>query len=333
MASRGSASVTMADVAASAGVSRALVSIVMRDAPGASPETRARVRHVAAQMGYRPDHRARLLGRTRSRSIGVGFELRGEFHSGFLEHLYAAADATDYELIISPTAPSRSEEASVRALLEYRCESLILVGSRLSSTALDELAAKQPVVVVARSVRSQNVDVVRTDDALGARMAVDHLVELGHQDIAHVHGGTAAGATERRRGYRDAMRRHGLTEHVRLIPGGSLERDGELAARQLIASDMPTAITAFNDSCAAGLMAVLRLQGVAIPRDVSITGFDDAPVAELESVSLTTIAQDTATLAAATLDRAIGRLGGPTIEPHETVIAPRLIMRATTGAA
>lgn len=331
MAPRESSSVTMADVARQAGVSRALVSIVMRDVPGASAETRAHVRRVAAEMGYQPDQRARLLGRSRSRTIGVGFELRGEFHSGLLERLYAVADSTGYELILSPSAPSRPDAVAVRSLLSYRCESLILIGSRLPAPALDELAAKVPVVVVARPARGARVDVVRTDDVRGARMAVDHLVGLGHTDIVHVDGGDAPGATERRRGYRAAMRAHGLGDRIRLVRGERAERDGEMAAHDLLASGLPTAATAFNDSCASGMMAVLRGRGVTVPGQLSLIGFDDASIAGLESVSLSTIAQDTAALADAALDRAISRIESRSSEPMETVLEPRLVVRSTTA--
>ncbi len=330
MAPRESSSVTMADVARQAGVSRALVSIVMRDVPGASAETRAHVRRVAAEMGYQPDQRARLLGRSRSRTIGVVFELRGEFHSGLLERLYTVADSSDYELILSPSAPSRPEVVSVRSLLAYRCESLILIGSRLPAAALDELGEKVPVVVVARPARGARVDVVRTDDVRGARMAVDHLVGLGHTDVVHVDGGDAPGATERRRGYRAAMRTHGLADRIRLVHGERTERDGELAAHDLLTSGLPTAVTAFNDSCASGMMAVLRRQGVTIPDQLSLVGFDDATIAGLESVSLSTIAQDTAALADAALDRAITRIESRSSEPMETVLQPRLVVRSTT---
>ncbi|MFN8192530.1 MAG: LacI family DNA-binding transcriptional regulator [Nocardioidaceae bacterium] len=332
MAPRKSTSVTMSDVAEAAGVSRALVSIVMRDAPGASAETRAHVRRVATEMGYQLDHRARLLRRSRTRTIGVAFQLRGEFHTGFLERLYNAAVGSGYELIISPHSPNRTEATAVQDLLAYRCESVILIGPHLRTSALDELAAQVPVVVVARSVRTRSVDVVRTDDVQGAKLAVDHLVSLGHRDIAHVHAGDAGGSLERRRGYQAAMRRHGLADHIRLVGGGLVERDGERAAKALLEDGLPTAVCMFNDSCAVGLMSILRLRGVDIPGRLSVTGFDDASVAGLESVSLTTVAQDTSALAAAALDRAITRIESRSVDPAETVVPPRLVVRSTTAA-
>src|SRR5918994_646277 len=119
---------TLADVAAHAGVSVALVSIVMRDAAGASAATRERVRRAAEELGYRPDSRARLLRRTRSRLIGVVFGVQHPFHGDLVSGLYQAADRIGYELALSAVTAARDEPRAVRSLLQDRCEALILLG-------------------------------------------------------------------------------------------------------------------------------------------------------------------------------------------------------------
>src|ERR687889_2693172 len=205
---------TLADVAAHAGVSVPLVSIVMRDAPGASAATRERVRRAAHELGYRPDIRARMLRRTRSRLIGVVFGGQHAFHGDLVSGLYAAADAAEYELALSAVTPGRDERRAVASLLQDRCEALVLLGPHSPTAALADLATRLPVVVVARSVRSAAVDVVRTADAEGMHLAVDHLVALGHRDVVHVDGGRAPGAAERRRGHHGAARMHGLEPRV-----------------------------------------------------------------------------------------------------------------------
>src|SRR5919107_329641 len=207
---------TLADVAAHAGVSVPLVSIVMRDAPGASAATRERVRRAAHELGYRPDIRARMLRRTRSRLIGVVFGVQHAFHGDLVSGLYAAADAADYELALSAVTPGRDERRAAASLLQDRCEALVLLGPLLPTSYLAEIAATIPVVVVARTVRHRGVDVIRTDDAAGLHQAVDHLVDLGHSRIAHIDGGRAPGAAERRRGYREALDLHRLAP---LAPG------------------------------------------------------------------------------------------------------------------
>jgi DNA-binding LacI/PurR family transcriptional regulator len=334
MRSRGRpATVTMEDVAQRAGVSRALVSIVFRGVQGASPETRARVMKAAEDLAYRPDRRARLLGSHRSRTIGVVYGLHREFHAELVEQLYRGVDTSGFDLALGATAPSRGERAAVRSLLEFRCEALLLVGPTMRRRDLDELASRVPVVVLARGLRGSPVDVVRTDDEAGARLAVRHLADLGHTAVVHVDGGRAPGAAERRRGYRSAMRELGLDDQVRYVPGGLTDEDGERAAAQLwTEGSPPTAVTAFNDHCAAGLLQTARGHGVDVPGELSVVGYDDSHIAGLSSIALTTVAQDAHALADEALRLAIGRAEEAEGVPKEIVVPPRLVVRSTTAA-
>ena len=143
---------TMEDVAIRAGVSRALVSIVFRDLPGASPETRERVRAAAADIGYRPDHRARLLSRRETRLLGVTFGLGHEFHNDMVIELYTAAAAAGYELVLSGITPGRSEAQAIQELMSLRCDGLILLGPTMKAADLDAIGQLTPTVSVARSV-------------------------------------------------------------------------------------------------------------------------------------------------------------------------------------
>jgi len=127
---------TMADVAKAAGISTALVSIVMRGVPGASDATRARVLRIADELGYVPDERARKLRQSRSRVLGVAFELQQPFHGDLVERLYAAAAAHGYDIALSAVAPTRDEPTAVEALLRERCEAVVLLGSRFTDDGL-----------------------------------------------------------------------------------------------------------------------------------------------------------------------------------------------------
>jgi DNA-binding LacI/PurR family transcriptional regulator len=320
---------TLEDVAARAGVSRALVSIVVRDAPGASAATRARVRQAADELGYRPDTRARLLSRGRSRLLGVVFGVAHPFHGDLVDGVYPAAERAGYDVALSAVTPRRDEERAVGSLLQDRCEALLLLGPGLPAARLAELAGRLPVVVVARAVRHRSLDVVRTADAAGQRSAVEHLLGLGHRSVAHVDGGRAPGAAERRRGYRDTLREHGLPD--RLVPGGLTEDDGAAAARVLLGGPLPTAVTVFNDRCATGLLDVLRRAGVRVPEQVSVVGYDDSRLARLSHVALTTVAQDADRLTELAVTRAVARLEGPAIRDREQIVAPRLVIRSTTA--
>ncbi len=322
---------TLADVAARAGVSVALVSIVIRGAPGASAVSRQRVLQAADELGYRPDTRARLLRSSRSRLLGVVFGVHHAFHGDLVTGLYTAADRAGYELALSAVTPQRDEGRAVASLMQDRCEALVLLGPHAPTAQLAELAGRLPVVVVARAARHRALDVVRTADGLGLHQAVDHLVALGHRRITHVDGGRAPGAADRRRGYRDAMLRHGLDAEIRLLPGGLTEEDGAAAARALLDLDpRPSAVTVFNDRCALGVLDVLQRAGLAVPGDVSVVGYDDSRLARLSHVNLTTIAQDTEQITTLAVTRAVDRLDGTPVTERELIVAPRLVVRATT---
>ena len=321
---------TLADVAAAAGVSTALVSIVMRNAPGASPASRARVLEQAERLGYRPDSRARLLRSDRSRLLGVVFGVQDAFHGDVVTGLYDAATRAGYELTLSAFTPGRDEHRAIGSLLQDRCEALILLSHTSPVRELAELAARMPTVVLMRPVRDRAVDVVRTDDRRGLHQAVDHLVELGHRRIAHIDGARALSSADRRRGYREAMRRHGLTAAIQVLPGGPLDDDGTVAARELLA-DPPSAITVFNDRSATGVLDTLRRAGLDVPGDISVVGYDDSSVARFRHVALTTVAQDAATLTELAVQRAIDRIDGQPVQHRELIVPPHLVIRGTTG--
>ncbi|WP_329343641.1 LacI family transcriptional regulator [Streptomyces sp. NBC_00663] len=325
---------TLAHVATRAGVSVALVSIVMRGAKGASDATRERVLKVAEEIGYRPDTRARLLRSSRSRLLGVQFGLRHPFHTDLVEDIYAAAEPAGYQIALSAVAPARGERQAVEALLADRCEALILLGPQAPAARLADLATQVPVVSVARRLQPvpPGVDVVRSADDKGARQAVEYLVTLGHRAIVHIDGGRAPGAADRRRGYRTAMHRHGLADHIRVLPGGLTEEDGAQAARTLLTEPTPpSAVLAFNDRCATGVLDVLLRAGVTVPDEVSVVGFDDTRLARLAHIDLTTVAQDIPRLAELAVGRAIARLDGQATPDRENVIPPHLVIRGTTA--
>lgn len=322
---------TLEDVAARAGVSRALVSIVMRDAPGASAQTRNRVRHAADELGYRPDHRARRLRQLRTKLIGVTFTVGQEFHAGLVDGVYVAAEELGYDVVLSGITAHRDEARALRTLIDEQCEGLVLVGPETPVRQLDELSARVPVVVLARRVRG--VDAVRSDDVAGAVLGTGHLIELGHRSIVYLDGGRAPGATERLRGYRRAARAAGISVEVR--PGGLTEREGAAAATAILAeSELPTAVFAFNDRCALGVMDVLIRAGVSVPQQISVLGFDDSPLAGLAHVDLTTVRQDAMGLAAAAVQRLVGRLDDPDGlgDTVDVVREPTLVVRGSTSA-
>lgn len=327
--------VTLGDVARAAGVSTALVSIVIRRAPGASEQTRQRVLAISEELGYRPDQRARLLRQQRSRLIGVTFAVEDAFHGDLVDSIYQAAELAGYEVVLSAVTPNRSERHATEALLNDRCEAMILIGPRARPAELAALGSRVPTVVVTRRLRRPTlgaVDTVHTDDAAGLALAVDHLVGLGHRDIVHLSGVQAAGAADRRHGYRGAMRRHGLGDRIRMLDGGLTEADGARATRTLLYGTLPTAVIAFNDNCAIGVLDTLLRAGTAVPQQVSVMGYDDSRMSRLGYIDLTTIGQDVALLGRLAVQRAIDRLDPACTADPEMTTAPHLVVRSTTAA-
>lgn len=322
---------TLEDVAARTGMSRSLVSLVLRGArTGATAETRERVLQAAAEIGYRPDARARLLASGESRLIGVVFGLAGRFHMELLDGLYVAAHKADYQLILSALTPRRNEREAVETLLDFRCEAAIILAP---DRAMPVLAGRLPTVTVGWQTRDPTVDVVRTSDDEGMRLAVDHLADLGHRRILHVDGGTGPVSASRRRGYRAAMRRRGLGEEARVVRGGISQEDGSGAARLLLTEDsLPTAVIAYNDDVAAGLIESLGGAGVSIPDKVSVVGWDDSSLARLPHIDLTTIRQDADVMTRLAVERSVARIHDDPVTDREQVLSPKLVVRGSTAA-
>jgi DNA-binding LacI/PurR family transcriptional regulator len=321
----------MADVAKHLGVSRALVSIVLRGAEGASDATRERVLEAAAELGYRPDSLAQGLRRNRSRNLGVLFSLRRPFEVEFVEHMYPAAAQLGYDLLLGPFTPGRGQDAVVDELLRYRCAGLIVVGPELHGRDLEPLADEVAVAEVGRGVTRGSVDVIRNDDAVGTRQAVEHLVGLGHRAIAYIDGGDNPGAEDRRAGYRAAMADHGLTDDVRVVSGGYNEDDGAAAAGLLLAGPMPTAVIAANDPCAIGVLDTVLRAGVTVPGDLSVIGYDDSRFGRLPGIDLTSVRQDIRKQARLAVKAVVERLDRPTRKPRNVALKPQLIVRGTTA--
>jgi len=322
---------TMADIARHVGVSRPLVSIVLRGAEGASEATRERVLNAAAELGYRPDSLAQGLRSNRTRHLGVLFALRRPFEVELVEQMFPIVEQLGYHLLLGATTQTRGQEAVTDELLRYRCEGLIVVGPELNGHRLEPVAEEVPVVEIGRSVTRGRVDVVRNDDAFGTHQAVDHLVSLGHRSIAFIDGGANPGAEARQAGYRAAMTSHDLTSEIRVVPGGYTEDEGAKAAQLLLADGLPTAVIASNDLSAIGLLDSMLRAGVKVPEDLSVVGYDDSRFARLPGIDLTSVRQDIPQMAQLAIQAVVERLDLPPREPKDVALAPQLVVRGTTS--
>ena len=325
---------TMQQVAARAGVSTALVSLVMRNAPNVSDKRRAMVLKAAAELGYRPNVLARNLASRRTRTMGIVVnDLHNPFFAEVVDGVQAGAAAHGYRVLIGTGQHSRRGEAdAIETFLQFRVDGLILAGPVVSVDEMELAARSAPVVAIGRTAASGAIDTVNNDDAVGARLAVEHLVGLGHRRIAHIGGGAGAGAAARQAGYESAMREFGLADHVAVVTGDFSESGGYDAAGELLARPMPpTALFAANDLSAAGALNCVVASGRRIPEDMSVVGYDNTGLAAMQHLSLTSINQPRLDLGEIATQLLMERLDdGRTTAVHH-VLAPILVARRTSG--
>ncbi len=325
----------MEDVAARAGVSRALVSLVMRDSPKVSDHRRRAVLAAAKELGYRPHAMARSLASRTSNIVGVMVsDLHNAFFADVVEAMDTAAQQSGLELILNTGHRSAARErTALSSLLAFRPGGIILLSPVLAAAAIRDAAAQCPVVLVSRASSVAAVDTVNDDGETGTALAVDHLVALGHRRIVHFDGGAAPTAAARRRGYISAMRRNGLEPMV--IASEHTDEAGLAAVRSLLTvfspAHFPTALVCGNDFNAVGAMSALHEAGLRVPQDVSVVGYDNSSLAALRQVALTTVDQPRAEIGRLVVEALTERLRGERAEPVRRRVPPSLVIRSTTA--
>ncbi|WP_182876608.1 LacI family DNA-binding transcriptional regulator [Microbispora sp. H10670] len=328
----------MADVARLAGVSHQTVSRVLNDHPNVRAETRTRVMRAIDQLGYRRNLVARALVTKHSRTLGVvSFDttLYGPASTVYgIEQ--AARDAGYFVSIVSLRTIDRAGvNDAIGYLAEQGVDGIVVVApQRSAARALDDLPAGMPAVAV-EGWHQGDVSVVSVDQVEGARLATSHLLGLGHETVWHVSGPAdwleAEGRCE---GWRAV-----LTEAGRRVPdmltGDWSPRSGYQAGKHLaaMAGDV-TAVFVANDQMALGLLRAFTEEGVKVPEQISIVGFDDIPESEFFSPPLTTIRQDFGAVGRRSIDVLLRQIESNEPLPHERLVVPPQFVRrgSTTGA-
>ncbi len=322
---------TQEDVARRANVSRALVSLVLRDAPNVSDRSRRKVLRAAEDLGYRPNAFARSLASKQVRTIGVLInDVTNPYFGGVYASFAAAAEKAGYDLLVAPGIRSPTKEVSlVNTLLEHRVAGLALLSPIMATKDLRRITTAWPCVVVGSEVSIAGVDVVTTDERQAATVVIEHLTGLGHREIVHITGGSNRAARDRATAYRQTMKEFGLTP--REIPGTFTDRGGQQGARALLdLSPRPTAVVAANDLIAVGAMGVFRSAGLSVPDDVSVVGYDDSQIAQLELIGLTSVRQSVDRFGTAAVEMLVDRIAGTQSGTVVQRIASDLVERSTT---
>ncbi|MEH0573942.1 LacI family DNA-binding transcriptional regulator [Streptomyces sp. B21-108] len=324
---------TIRDVADRAGVSKSLVSLVLRGSGQVRAEKREAVLRAVRELGYRPNAAARSLSEQRTRTIGVLLhDLRNPWYVDLLDGLNSLLHAAGLHMLLADARLNRRVgQDPAGPFLELGADSLVVVGTLPDPAALGAVAERIPVVVAgAREPVPAGVDVVAGDDEQGARLVAEHLLGLGHRRIAHIAGYGAVGEL-RRRSFEAALRAHGAGEAVVELSDMAEEGGHRAAVRLLSRPDRPTAVFAVNDIACVGALSAAEEMGLRVPRDLSVVGYDNTSTSRLRHLWLTTV--DNAghevgrRAARCLLDRFEGHGGAGRVQ----LAAPVLEIRGTTA--
>lgn len=326
----------MADVAKEAGVSHQTVSRVLNDHPNVRADTRARVEEAIVRLGYRRNLVARALVTKRSRTLGVvSFDTTLYGPASMVYGIEQAARTAGY--FVSIVSLKSIDAASVRDALDYLAEQsvdgvVVVAPQRSAASALESLPAGVPAVVV-EGAHGADVSAVCIDQVEGARLATQHLLDLGHETVWHVAGPSDWLETEGRvEGWRSTLEAAGRPVPEPL-PGDWSPRAGYAAGRRLAGMDGVTAVFAANDQMALGVLRALSEAGVPVPGRISVVGFDDIPESEFFSPPLTTVRQDFDVVGRHCIEVLLRQIDAGPAAYERMVVRPSFVVRSSTAPA
>jgi LacI family transcriptional regulator len=328
---------TIKHVAARAGVSFTTVSHVLNGTRRVSDSARERVERAIAEMGYAPSAVARALKMSETGIVGVLVpNITNPFFAELTRGIEDCCRRTDYSVFLcnSDDDPVR-QSRYLQTLLERRVDGLLLAAAAGEAAALAQRlsAARVPTVVVDRHIAGLAADLVRVDHEAGARLAVEHLVQLGHRAIACLSGPSEFAVSRARvAGWREAMTRTGLVpEPAWLLEGDFSAAAGYTLARQLLARGDLTAIFASNDLLAIGALRAAAELGIAVPAALSVIGFDGIDLGAYSYPALTTVGHPIRAMGESAAQVLIERIAGGPAAAREVVLPAKVLRRESTG--
>jgi len=329
---------TIKDVAKLAGVSVATVSRVINNSPKASEHSRLAVNQAMEQLKYHPNANARALAQQSTETMGL---VVGDVSDPFFGALVKAVEQVAYEtghflLIGNGYHNEQKERQAIEQLIRHRCGALVVHTKKIPDNDLIPLMQQIPgMVLINRVLPGFEQRCIALDDRYGAWLATRHLIQLGHQNIAYICSThSISDAEDRLQGYYDALREHNLSCNDRLVSLGEPDEvGGEQAMTGLLGRGKPfSAVACYNDSMAAGALAVLSDNGVRVPEEMSLIGFDDVLVSRYVRPRLTTVRYPIVAMAQQAAELALALANNQSLPEVTNMFSPTLVRRHSVGS-
>lgn len=327
-------------MAAAAGVSKSTVSNVVRGVDDVADATRERVLQAMRRLNYKPNAIARQFAQQRSTMLGV---LVGDLDNPYYAQMARVVERQAFRrgytaMFCNIEGEEEIAVGGVEALLEHRIAGVVFLAFIARTPQLDEALRRADVPIVFLGLSENWGDSVGPQDAEGAKLAVDHLLGLGHRRIGYVRTPLveSSGDDARYAGYRSAMRQAGAPAlaAIQWEPGASGVRMGRrgMPLSELLASDeAPTALFVSNDIGAIAMMEACDAAEIRVPDDLSLVGFDDIAIAGLRRISLTTVAQPLDFQAEKAVHLLLDRIAQPRLRPRHVSVPVELRVRSSTA--
>jgi len=330
--------VTLKDLAKELNLSINTVSRALRNMPDISEETKKIVRETAERMNYQTNMAASMLRTNRSKAIGVIVsDINNPVFSGMIKGVTFACKEAGYSILLSNTNEDYEEELSaVKSMLQRNVDGILLFPSMVGDGSVQELIAKKiPFVMVGRYFSSINTNIVMNDDVHGGYLAAEHLFQKGHRNFIYITGSLKmSSSSERLTGFRQYLTEHGLSEKaVEVHETEATWKGGYKAMLNILKiGTSATAVFAFSDFMAMGILKALRKHNIHVPSQMAVIGYDDIDFCELTVPALTTIDMSKFRLGKRAAELLIRDINTPAKDRiiQRIIMEPKLIVREST---
>lgn len=323
--------VTLLDIAADAGVSRATASLVIRNVPSVAETTRKRVLRSVKRLGYVYHSGAASLRTQRSNAVGlIVSDITNPFFAEASVAIEERLAAANYVTLLGNTSEDRvKEDRVVKTMREFPAQGILICPAlEGDASGASALLGRLPIVAFAR--RAPGLDYAGVDNAQGAQLAVEHLYHLGYHRIAFIGGSSNSSAgQERVAGYQRALTRFGLQfDPLLVIPSAPTRRGGYDSVQKLLRiEDRPTAALCFNDVVALGVIEAIQIAGLKVGTDFGVIGFNNIPDAAYSLPGLTTVDTSPGQLGETAAELLLKRIERPDSPTRTVILQPRLVVR------